>query len=68
MKASIKGSEADRESARVLKAAVMKREHKRRGKAFHALRQWLHWIGPHAGPLDPSHFDGVDVPHVRVHD
>lgn len=39
----------------------------RRRRALAALRRWMHHLDPRArGPLDPSHFDGTDINHVRI--
>jgi len=39
----------------------------RRGKAKAVVRKWLYQLNPRAkGPLDPSHFDGLDIDHRRV--
>jgi glycosyltransferase involved in cell wall biosynthesis len=40
----------------------------RRGKAWARVRRWLHRADPRPdkGPLDPSHFDALDIPLTRV--
>src|SRR5438552_1849122 len=39
----------------------------RRGKAWKIVRQCLHFISASSEPLDPSHLDGLDVPHLRIY-